>query len=761
MTIDVSTKLNELKGLQTAAAVEEDVIDLRELWHVVLEHRRSIIAISFISLVLATLVAFSMKPVYQSSATLLIETGEKKVVSIEQVYSEAQQSREYLKTQYEVIKSKSLARKVIEKLNLTGHPYFVSNQAAADDQGLLDRLSSQLLPQSISVWLSAQNNSAQATTDAGITLGEISGGELLLRKVEKQFLSMMTVSPVKNTQLVQISFQATDKKLAALLANQVAQMYIQDQLNARLDMTNQANSWLSDRLGEIREKLRLSEDQLQDYRERENILQADGVPGLLSKQLEVLNQQLISAQQRLDGLRAAREQIAGIESVAYSDYLSIPAVLDDGLVSQLIKTASDRQQRLDALSQRYGPKHPEIIAASAELSTAESALNRHVMSVVNGIEHQYQLANSSATSIKQSLADTSQEMQIINRKQHQLGLLQREVEANRQMYKLFLNRIKETTEARDLNKSNARVVDEAIAALSPVKPKKKLIILVGAVLGLGFGIFLAFLFEFLNNTLKTAVDLEQRLSLPALGVLPITHHQLDELWHKVKVEPNSVYAEGIRSIRTGVVLSSLDTPHKSIMVTSSVPNEGKTNVACNTAINLSEMNRVLLIDGDLRKPTISKLFGLPRKANGLAELLAGSADQASCIHRWGDSELFILPSGAIPPNPLELILSNAFKSLLDDLAQEFTHLVIDTPPVSLVSDASYISTLTSGVIFVVQADATPVPVVNEALKQLHQSKARLLGGVLNQFDVQKHPRYGEYGNYAYSDSYYSENYGRG
>jgi len=764
----MTTKLGETDGLLTDDSAGEVVIDLREYWNVIRRHKKSIVAMPLIAMILATLVVFSMKPVYQSTATLLIETEVKKIVSIEEVYSGGQQSRKYLNTQFEVIKSHTLARKVIDELDLIRHPYFLSDEESQGQNDSIGHSLQTIFPDAITSWLEPQhtdNSVMQETSGLSVSSGKLSGNkempadEFQLRKLVKQFSWMMTVSPVRNTQLVHISFDATDNQLAAQMANQMAQMYIQDQMDARLEMTAQANSWLSDRLTSIRKKLKKSENELQIYREREKLIEVGGVTGLASKQLQELTQELIISQQKLNSLEAARNQIRQIRSGNYQDYLSIPAVLNDNLVSQLIKGASDKQQDLETLNKRYGPKHPKIIFAKAAYNSSNEALNKHVLSVVEGIEHQYQLARSSESSTLKILSNSKQDMQNINRKQHQLGLLQREVEANRQMYELFLNRIKETTASRGIDKANARIVDRAIAAIDPIKPKKKLIVLIAGFLGLGFGVFMVFLFEHLDNTLKSAIDVEERLKLVVLGVLPLIHKKVSELWQFAMVEPKSIYTEGIRTIRTGIILSSLDNPHKIIMVTSSMPNEGKSNIAANTAINLSEMNKVLLIDGDLRKPTISNLFGLEPNANGLSELLAGTVDKKSCTHRWSDSQLYILPSGAIPPNPLELISSNAFKQLLESLSQNFDHIIIDTPPVLPVSDACLISTMVNGVIYVIKADSTPLPIVNDGLKRLRQSRAHILGGVLNQFDTKKHQQYGEYGNYAYTAGYYTESYG--
>ncbi len=733
--------------------LEEEVIDLREYWGVIRRHKTSIILISFIAIILATLVVFSMEPVYRSAATLLIETEGRKVVSIEEVYTGGQESREYLNTQFEVIKSRALARKVINQLGLLTHPYFLAEAEIDGYEASFKALVLSLLPETVSAWF-------VDITDPDENSGaEIDDEEFRVRELLEEFSELMSVSPVRNTQLVHISFEATDSKLAALLANTMAQTYINDQLDARLEMTSQANSWLTQRLSTIREKLKNSEEALQKYKEKERLIESGSVTGLISRQLEDLNLELLSAQKSLSSLEAARAQIRSITSKKYQEYLSIPAVLEDALISQLIKAVSDAEQAVDSLKMRYGYRHPKMISAKASLNAASNALRNHVLSVVTGIERQYQLALSAEESAQRSMAATKADIHKITSKKHRLGILEREAQANRQLYELFLNRIKETTESTGIDQANARIVDKAFPAIKPIKPKKRLIILIAGFLGLGFGILLAFLFEHFDNTVKSALQIEERFKLVVLGVLPKMGKKTKDIWQQIKLDSKSVFSEGIRTIRTGVILSNLDNLQKTILVTSSLPGEGKTSVTINTAINLSEMHKVLLIDADMRKPSVGKLLGFGRNISGLAELVVKTDEPSNCVHRWGEQNLYVIPTGQLPPNPLELLSSRAFKEMLEHMQKTFDYVIIDSPPVLPVSDARLISTMVKSVIFVVKADDTPIPVISDGLKGLQQSGAPIMGAVLNQFDVHKHNKNAKYGGYAYSEGYYSESYG--
>ena len=286
--------------------------------------------------------------------------------------------------------------------------------------------------------------------------------------------------------------------------------------------------------------------------------------------------------------------------------------------------------------------------------------------------------------------------------------------------------------------------------------------------GFFVGILLAFLTEHLDRTIKTLEQLEERLGVVALGLLPFlklkTGKQkgLTPLDYAM-VHPKSAFSEAIRTLRTGVLLSSLDNPHKVILVTSSTPGEGKSTVASNLATSLGELHKVLLIDTDLRRPTIARQMGLDDNMPGLSELVSGSLKLSDCIHKMPDSNLYVMPSGVIPPNPLELLSSNRFAEALEGLVKVFDHIVMDSAPTLAVSDALLLSTHASGVVFVVKADATPYPIAINGIKRLQQSNAHVIGTVLNQLVPQKarHAAYG-YGKYGYyTGGYVDEGYTTG
>jgi len=314
---------------------------------------------------------------------------------------------------------------------------------------------------------------------------------------------------------------------------------------------------------------------------------------------------------------------------------------------------------------------------------------------------------------------------------------------------MFLGRAKETANTGSFQSSVARVVDEA-ALGGQVKPRKSLILLIAFLLSISIGVAAAVYIESLDNTIKGAEDAETRLGSPVLASIPLLEEgDRTEVSQMVTAKPNSLFAESFRTASTGVSLSNLDGDKKVILVTSSVAGEGKTSVSSNLALALAGSRRVLLIDADLRRPKVAESFGLKGHTSGLSTLLLGQGSAIQCVHQIPNTQLFVMPVGSVPANPLDLISSVRFKSMLDSLATQFDFIIIDSPPVELVSDALALSSVVDSVIYVVKAMDTPAPLVIKALTRLERNGCHLLGIILNQLDFKaSHKYYGEYSPYS-------------
>jgi capsular exopolysaccharide synthesis family protein len=397
-----------------------------------------------------------------------------------------------------------------------------------------------------------------------------------------------------------------------------------------------------------------------------------------------------------------------------------------------------------------------MVKAKAEAETARENTRRQIESAVALIAREYEVARTTETSVERALGQSKSDIQSLNRKEFQLGVLEREVAQNRNLYDMFVNRLKETSATGGgLESTIARVIDPAAVPGAAFAPNKNQIIVTATAVALLLGALLALLLDRLSNTLNSSSGVEQRLGVPALGVLQLIKGVGGAAKKKGFIselaffnDSQSAFAESVRTVRTSVLMSALDDKHKLVVVTSSVPEEGKTTVAYNLACALGQVKKVLLIDADMRRPKIAKLIGHDSKAPGLADLVAGQAQFSQCIIPQEKAGIYVMPAGTVPPNPLELISSQRFAEMIEKIRDAFDIVIVDSAPLQLVSDSLVLSQYASGVIYVVKADATPYQVAQNGLKRLRRVGAPVMGVVLNQLDLEKAEKYyGEYSGY--------------
>jgi polysaccharide biosynthesis transport protein len=723
----------------------EDKIDFLDYWRAISKRKWSILGLAALVAILTTLIVSNIRPLYRSTATLLIEQGKAKIVSIEEVYSQGLIQREYYQTQVEILKSEDLARKVVQKLKLASHPEYDPRQAQPD-------------------WLSRLTGSAP-TPEQLAALKE----EDVVRAVAARVRRDMQVQLVRNSQLVQITFISHDRELAAKVPNAAGEAFIEGDLEARMAMTQKASEWLRERMGELRTKVDSAEKALQDYRDRERILDTKGMAlSGAGRQLEELTKSVVEARQKraeAESAYALVQQVRAGRSTA--SYDSVPAVLKSGAVQQAKVIEADAERRLSEAAKRYGPEHPKMIQAKTEFESAKESTRKQIEITVAGLAKEYEAARASEAAVEHALAQSKADIQGINRKEFQLGVLEREVIQNRNLYDMFVNRLKETSAAGDLQTTVARVIDPANVPMGAFSPNRNQIVTIATVGTLMVAALLALLLDRLANTLNSTSEVEHRLGVPALGVLQkikgfVKKGFVSEL--AFFNDTQSTFAEAVRTVRTSVLMSSLDEPHKVVVITSSVPEEGKTTLSFNLACALGQVKKVLLVDGDLRRPKIGKLVGRDSKSPGLADLVAGQAQVSQCVFFDERAGIHILSAGTVPPNPLELLSSRRFEDVITKLKEAFDVVLIDSAPLQLVSDAQVLSQFASSVIYVVKADSTPYQVAQNGLKKLRRVNALVLGVVLNQLDIEKAEKYyGEYSGYksyrGYKKSGYTRTYG--
>ena len=511
----------------------------------------------------------------------------------------------------------------------------------------------------------------------------------------------------------------------------------------------------------LRQKVEASERTVQAFRDREELVDAQGVQSLATGQMQVTSGSLVAARGARPRAENLFRQVQALKGQPVSRFESLPAVLGHPLVQNLKSIEATAQSKVAELRKRYGPQHPKMIAAVADRKEAKANLQVRIRTVVDGIQKAYEVAKANEESMLEAMEQAKREVQSVNRKQYELDSLEREVEANRELYDMFLVRFKETSASQDMRSALARVVDPAIVPRGSVKPRKKRTVLLALMIALAAGIVLAFLVDHLDNTIKDADDVQNKLAIPMLGQLSKlkTRGKDDDspLRHFLE-DAHSNFSEIMRTVRTGIALSGMDGSNKTVLVTSSMAGEGKSTVAMNLAFATGQMERVLLIDADMRRPSIGKVCKLPEDAMGLSQFVLGTATISECVHELKGTNTYVMPAGVIPPNPLEMLSSSRFAQVIDKLGQAFDRVIIDSAPALAVSDALVLARFASIVVYVIRCDHTPFQAVRTGTQRLREFSSPTISVVLNQVVTRASAKYGKYG--YYSPDYHSY-YGHG
>ena len=756
--------------------------------------------------------AYTATPIYSATSTLLIESQENSPITFEQLVGNEAESGEYYQTQYELLRSRGLALRVVEKLNLWEHPEFSAAQVSKSDQqnlgnpqspeGLSSAISSLKNLIGVGENTSANNEGAvvvdlnsqteSSSVDVGasrtliqpeqpveidpdfakkadgaafsLELDKVAFGDTTLLNAEQRavvstFLSRLSVAPIRKTKLVKISFDSPDPDMAALVANTVADEYINSYLDAKVELTTRASQWLSTRLSELKLILDESEDRLIAFKKDNGLVDVGGsVERLNEQELLLVTAELAQARSDLSAKQNLFREVQALQGDA--DLLgSLPAFQADPLIQRVKIDQGQAQRNLDELRNRYGTRHPRVIDARSQLATLDATLKGHVSRVVGSVTNDFQLSRQRVSSIEAKLNAGKSDIQVIGTKKFELDTLEREVTTNRTIYDTFFSRITEAKSADGLEAANARISDYALPPGGPYKPKKQLIIALAALGSLILSMLMAFLYEQMDETIKGTHDIENRLGLKLLGILPlIKGGTVFNRSSKLPVNPldipdkNRTFSEAVNTARTAICLSDGNKPRKVITITSSAPGEGKSTASINLAFSLAQMERVLLIDCDMRRPTVAKSAGYERDVPGLSSLITQSASARQCIIRGAfDGNFDILPSGPIPEQPLELLSSKRFEKILAQLSKHYDRIVIDSAPAQAVSDALVLGKLSDAVVYIVKSHDTTMDVVKRGTKRLKEVNAPLVGVLITQVDIDKISAYG--GDY-YFQGYY-------
>jgi capsular exopolysaccharide synthesis family protein len=700
---------------------------LRDYLRIVVK-RRHIALVAFVVVALVAVVyAFTTTPVYEGRVQLLIEADNPNVVSFKEVIDEEQNRQDYYQTQYKLLESRSLAKKTIDTLQLWNNPELAP--VAGQQKFSIGNAMRGGVAWVASLFGSSKTPAAAPGADETIAQS----------KTIDAFLDRLTVSPVRNSRLVEVSYRSADPMLAPNVANAIGKAFIEQNLDFRFTATREASDWLNQQLASQKTQLEKAEAKLQQYREANGAISLEDRQNIVVQKLADLNGAVTRAKTDRLQKEAVYRQIAAIQNdPAQLD--TFPAILMNQFIQQQKSQVASLQQQKAQLADKLGDRHPDMIKLDSAIQEAQAGLQREIAKVVQAVRAEYQAALAQEQSLTTALDAQKGEAMEMNNKAIDYGVLDRDVQSNKQIYDSLLQRAKETGISGDLKTSNVRVVDNAEPSNAPVSPKRGLDILLGLFGGAFIGIGLAFFFEYLDNRVKTPEEIEVQLGLPSLGMIPM----LSAKDHPSPLINNGVpanFAEAFRGLRTNVLFSSTEDGSRSIVVTSTAPGEGKTMVASNLAVGIAQAGlRVLIIDADMRRPRAHEMFGRDTEP-GLSNLLVGAAKASEVVTKTTIPNLWFVPAGKTPPNPAELLGSKRFHDMLESMKPHFDYIVIDTPPVMAVTDATIAAHRASGVLFVIAADVTTRQGAEAALDQLDHGRARFIGAVLNRVDLERDAYY--------------------
>jgi succinoglycan biosynthesis transport protein ExoP len=744
----------------------EAVPDLLEYWRVIQKRYPTVLVTLLVVFMIGLFATFRGKPVYEARALIEIQKENPDVPTLQELFQIEGVSDAYIETQNRILKSENLARRVITQLGLEKLPEFTRRSGS---------------------WQIAREKPAPEPVQAGFGMS-LAVDKIVPEEVLKNFEERLTVEPVKRSRLIEVTFESNDPNTAAQVVNTLTSAYIDANLEARWQAAQKASDWLSQQLLGMKAKLEKSEDELQKYGRGNGLLFLETEKGtsenIVVQRLRELQQELTKAQAD----RYAKESLYRL--LEERSYAELPGVFDNKLIQELTARLADLQREQSRLSANFNPNYPRVKELQSQIDESKAMLDAERTRAAGGIANDYKAAVSHEEMLQKAFTEQERQANDIAGKSVQYNILKREADTNKQLYVGLLEKLKETGVSSSLKATNIRVVDSAYPPKKFARPRILLDLSITLIVGMCLGIAAAFLQEHLDNTLKSSEDIERFLQIPSLGAVPAMelsanprrlhgfqtsapvldaekvngtneHNgrngnngskngtRLAPPWNRIEAQdggghPHGALAEAFHGLRTSVLLSTAKRPPATLLVTSAQQGEGKTTVAANLAASLAQLgDSVLLIDADLRRPSLQKFFQVSR-STGLVNYLTGDSDWRSLVWQAAPIGVSVLFCGPVPPNPADLLSSEYMRSLIREASKEYKFVVLDSPPLLNLSDSRILATLVDGVILVVGGGTTPRELVQRAYLSAVDAGSHVIGATINFADVRNDYYYSGY-----------------
>lgn len=699
-------------------------IDLLAYWQLLLKRRWLIVGVLSTVVAVALIQTLLTTPVYRATATIEIEKENIQVVDARGVsQAEIDYDPSYNQTQFGLLNSRSLAERVAEDLKLA-------------DSDIGRRLQSPTWLQRLGrlLGLGAQAAAAKDTNS-------VVGGKVGLQAAAGIVQGGLNVEPVRNSHLVHISYDSILPAFSAQVANAVADGFIASTMERSFGASSYARKYLEDQLAQLKSRLEDSERALVEFAQKESIvpINKEG-DSLVSENLAQLNSSMARAQDQR--IRAeARWNAAKSGGALPGDMLS--SLVMQHLLQQQGMVEAEYQDKL----QTFKPDYPAMLALAGQVEAVKKQIAGQIANVRSSVKAEFDAAVEEEKMLAQQIDKLRVETLDVDSRSIKYNILKRDADTNRQLYNALLQRYKEIGIAGGVKSSNISIVDRAEVPSVRYSPSLSRNLGFAFLLGLMLSILLALLLEYLDDTLRTPLDIEKHLHMPVLGIIPKLVKELPE---DVQKDPRSAFSESYRSVRTALQFCTDRGTPKVLLITSAGPGEGKSTAALTLARGLSQLGKhVLLIEGDMRRPSLSRTLGLPMDA-GLSNLLAGGSTLAQTVVKTEDLRLDVIFSGPVPPNPTELLAGPKMISLLMTAGEKYDQIIIDGPPVLGIADAPVLANIATGTLLVTKSATTRISAAKSSIKRLWSAHARLIGVMINQH---------KYKSVAYGYNYYGYSYG--
>ncbi|MGD0227447.1 MAG: polysaccharide biosynthesis tyrosine autokinase [Terriglobia bacterium] len=724
------------RRLPVAKNIEIGEIDafgqFRSLWDLLVKHQWLILSVTVVLTTLVGFYSYKMQPVYQATSRVDVESETPLLQTLNDLFKTGDADDAFLATQVSILQSDELAWDTIQRLGLGG---------------------------------------------TGRSGGKVVGIPMTEQTATiRAFQGSLHVNREKETRMILVKFESADPRQAAAVVNTLVDNYVEYNFRTKYDASRQATGWMEQRLDELKVKVEKSEQAMVDYERQNNIVSVGDKQTVAESRLDELNRSFGTAQTE----RLSKESIYKMvtENEAQVGFIQ-PGSLLSGLEAKEVELKEAYSQ---AVAQ-YGPTYPKALAVQDQLKDLDSLIARERKRAVENIRSDYQASIQREKALSDAVARQNTEVEKVNQLLIEHNLLKREFESNQALYDSLLTHLKDANVSAGLRATNIHVIDRAVPPTAPIRPDKMRNIVFALAAGLGLGVALALTREALDNSIKSAQEIEKLTDLPTLAIVPIAQahaglggenlnraKRLPRMSQDSRVppalsvikKPGAPISEAYRALRTSVLLSTADRPPQVLLVTSSQPGEGKTVTALNLALTMAQKGgRVLLMDADMRRPGIAKALQMVLN-KGLSGILTGAYEYGpELLAKIERAEgLSLLPSGPIPPNPAELLCSMKMEGLLKRLRQDFDHIIIDSPPVLPITDPTILSSIVDGVLMVVECEMTTRAALSRACRVIEHAGGKILGTVLNKVDVRRDGYYGYryyHGYYSYTNrSYYSE-----